>query len=218
MTIYLYVKQHSKTGLKYFGRTISKYPYRYKGSGKYWKNHLKQHGNDIKTLELWEFEDQESATKFALKFSSDNNIVESNDWANLSIEDGKYGGETGHSGKPLSQEHRNAISKGLRKSGRTMSDEHKVIISQTHKNKTLSEQTKQKLREHNLGKKWSDEKRKAFSEKRKGGIMIRQVYVCPHCNKSGKGPNMKRYHFDNCKLTKKNPLDYSLYVQRLEYS
>lgn len=26
--------------------------------------------------------------------------------------------------------------------------------------------------------------------------------TCPHCNKIGKGPNMKRYHFDNCKLIK----------------
>lgn len=24
-------------------------------------------------------------------------------------------------------------------------------------------------------------------------------YVCPYCGKEGKGPNMKRYHFDNCK-------------------
>jgi hypothetical protein len=24
-------------------------------------------------------------------------------------------------------------------------------------------------------------------------------YTCPHCSKVGKGPNMKRYHFDNCK-------------------
>ena len=25
------------------------------------------------------------------------------------------------------------------------------------------------------------------------------VVICTHCNLSGKGPNMKRYHFDNCK-------------------
>ena len=43
MTIYLYVKQHSVTGLKYFGRTECKNPFRYKGSGSYWKKHLKKH-------------------------------------------------------------------------------------------------------------------------------------------------------------------------------
>lgn len=25
-------------------------------------------------------------------------------------------------------------------------------------------------------------------------------YICPYCNKIGKGPNMKRYHFNKCKL------------------
>lgn len=25
-------------------------------------------------------------------------------------------------------------------------------------------------------------------------------YTCPHCNYTGRGGNMKRYHFDNCKL------------------
>jgi len=27
-------------------------------------------------------------------------------------------------------------------------------------------------------------------------------YTCPHCQKVGKGPNMKRYHFDNCKTVR----------------
>lgn len=27
-----------------------------------------------------------------------------------------------------------------------------------------------------------------------------QEHVCPYCNKIGKGPQMFRYHFDNCKL------------------
>ena len=25
-------------------------------------------------------------------------------------------------------------------------------------------------------------------------------YICPHSNKMGKGPNMKRYHFNKCEL------------------
>jgi len=31
------------------------------------------------------------------------------------------------------------------------------------------------------------------------GEQNRIEYVCPHCNKIGKGPGMQRYHFDNCK-------------------
>ena len=29
-------------------------------------------------------------------------------------------------------------------------------------------------------------------------------YTCPHCNKIGKGPGMKRYHFGNCKILTKD--------------
>ncbi len=30
----------------------------------------------------------------------------------------------------------------------------------------------------------------------------RQVVVCPHCSVEGGGGNMRRYHFDNCKVKK----------------
>ena len=54
MTIYLYVKQHSITGLKYFGKTTKIDPFLYKGSGKYWQRHIKKYGkNFIETLEVW---------------------------------------------------------------------------------------------------------------------------------------------------------------------
>ena len=87
--IYLYVKQHSITGLKYFGKTISKDPFKYPGSGTRWSNHLNKHGREhIKTLEIWGFDNQELCTDFALKFSKDNNIVESDEWANLIPENG----------------------------------------------------------------------------------------------------------------------------------
>ena len=47
MPIYtLYVKTHNKTGLKYLGRTTQD-PYKYKGSGTYWRSHLKKHGNRV---------------------------------------------------------------------------------------------------------------------------------------------------------------------------
>jgi hypothetical protein len=39
---FLYIKTHSVTGLKYFGKT-TKDPFRYKGSGVYWVRHLKVH-------------------------------------------------------------------------------------------------------------------------------------------------------------------------------
>lgn len=92
MIIYLYIKQHSITGLKYFGKTISNNPFKYPGSGVHWNRHINKHGKEyIKTLEIFGFDNQESATNFALKFSADNNIVESLEWANKVPENALHG-------------------------------------------------------------------------------------------------------------------------------
>jgi hypothetical protein len=98
MKIYLYVKQHKITGLKYFGMTVTKDPYVYLGSGKYWRRHLKTHGKDIDTINVWEFTDPELCEEFALDFSEKNNIVESKEWANLRPENGKDGKAPGSPG------------------------------------------------------------------------------------------------------------------------
>jgi len=98
MKIYLYVKQHKITKLKYFGMTATKDPYVYLGSGKHWRRHLKVHGKDIDTLEVWEFTNIDECEKFALDFSKKNNIVESKDWANLRPENGRDGRAPGSPG------------------------------------------------------------------------------------------------------------------------
>lgn len=101
MIIYLYVKQHTVTKLKYFGVTRKPNPFTYRGSGRYWQRHISKHGaNFIKTLEVWGFDDPELCREFAVKFSLENNIVESDEWANLVIEDTivRYsGGSAAHS-------------------------------------------------------------------------------------------------------------------------
>lgn len=92
MIIYLYIKQHSITGLKYFGKTTQKDPFKYPGSGLHWKRHYQKHGKQhIKTLEVWGFDDLDLCSEFAIKFSKENNIVVSSDWANLLEENGKDG-------------------------------------------------------------------------------------------------------------------------------
>jgi hypothetical protein len=48
MIYYLYIKTHCDTGLKYLGQTKLN-PLEYKGSGKYWKNHIRKHGNKVST-------------------------------------------------------------------------------------------------------------------------------------------------------------------------
>lgn len=90
---YLYIKQHSITGLKYFGKTTLDDPYSYFGSGKYWKHHIKKHGKEyIKTLWCLKFYNEEHIKEFALDFSERNNIVESDEWANIVPENGLDGG------------------------------------------------------------------------------------------------------------------------------
>lgn len=90
---YLYIKQHSLTGLKYFGKTTEKDPISYLGSGKYWKNHIKQHGkNYVDTIWLQLFTDEKELIEYASNFSKENDIVNSKEWANLKEENGLDGG------------------------------------------------------------------------------------------------------------------------------
>lgn len=90
--IYLYVKQHEITGLKYFGKTMKRDPFKYLGSGEHWVRHIRKHGKEhVRTLEIWGFDDQELCTLFALAFSEQYNIVKSKEWANLRPENGLDG-------------------------------------------------------------------------------------------------------------------------------
>lgn len=92
---YLYIKQHFITKKKYFGKTTEKDPIKYKGSGVYWKKHIKKHGNQfVETIWVSDLYFDTSIREPALHFSCENNIDESNDWANLIPEDGLNGGST----------------------------------------------------------------------------------------------------------------------------
>ena len=90
ITIYLYHKQHNVTRMNYFGKTIQmnkrKNPWSYSGSGKHWSYHLKKHGRNVTTINVWGFDTQEQATEFAIWFSKTYDIVNSKQWANEVIE------------------------------------------------------------------------------------------------------------------------------------
>ncbi len=94
MKYYLYIKT-SPLGLKYLGKT-TKNPFKYNGSGKLWKRHLKKHNFksiDIKTEIILETDDEKILIEKGIEFSLKYNVVESKDWANLRIENGD-GGDT----------------------------------------------------------------------------------------------------------------------------
>lgn len=91
----LMIKTHIKTKLKYlcYTRSEGKEYDNYKGSGVYWKKHLKKHGTDITTEIIFESEDFDVFKTEAIKKSIQLDIVNSVEWANLKIEEGD-GGDT----------------------------------------------------------------------------------------------------------------------------
>ena len=193
MTIYkptwLYIKQHNLTGLKYFGKTTQKDPIKYKGSGVVWTRHLKKYGNNVTTIWCQLFDDQQLLTEYALKFSIGNSIVESNEWANLKLEDGLMGGRYSNH-----------------------SEETKRRMSDARKKQVFTEETKRKIAQSRKGqpsatkgmkfpnrKRISEESCKKISDAKKG--IPKPKYQCPHCNREIAGAsNAKRWHFDRCQM------------------
>lgn len=79
----------------------------------------------------------------------------------------------------MSQETKNKI--GVAHKGRVFSLETIAKMSLAHKN--ISDETRMKMRQSHLG-------------------IAQSKVICPHCTKIGGVTNMKRWHFDNCKLKK----------------
>ena len=94
MTIYLYVKTHRKTGLKYLGKTTSTDPHAYHGSGGLWKAHLKEHGADYDTKIIQECQTNQELSKWGRYYSNLWNVVEDSGWANQIPETGGGGNHT----------------------------------------------------------------------------------------------------------------------------
>jgi hypothetical protein len=96
MTIYLMVKTHRKTGLKYLCKTIRN-PLTYKGSGVDWKRHLKEYGIDHNTEIIRECASQKELYYWGSYYSKLWNVVGAMDdfgnkiWANRIPETGGGG-------------------------------------------------------------------------------------------------------------------------------
>jgi hypothetical protein len=88
-------------------------------------------------------------------------------------------------GKKLSEEHKQKIK--LKQSGRKFSEEHKNNISKSLKGRKITWDLKANTTEL---KKRKSEKMKSISKPK---------IVCPNCGKVGGLPQMKQWHFDNCK-------------------
>lgn len=91
--IHLYLKTHNVTGLKYLGKTSSSNPRSYRGSGKYWRNHINKHGYDVTTEILASSTHSDEIRRLGLEFSKNFDVVASNEFANLKPESGDGGWE-----------------------------------------------------------------------------------------------------------------------------
>lgn len=180
--IYLYIKTHNVTGLKYLGKTTQD-PYKYKGSGKRWLNHIKKHGNNVTTEIVGQFDTIEELRSISISLSEKYNIVHSNEWANLRPESGDGGntsqyidysqlnrgkGQTYEQryGKQKASELKQLRSENLikKRKGKTYEQifgvekakELKKIRSQHQAKirigKTLSQETKNKIRQKSIGR------------------------------------------------------------------
>lgn len=184
--IYLYVKTHNKTGLKYLGKTVQD-PYKYKGSGKRWINHLKIHGNDVTTEILLATESVDELRETGKYFSKIFTVKSSSNWANIKDEEGDGGDYWSNLERPA---------------------ETKRKISDSLTGQIKSDETKRKIKES--VKRWYENnaavghgRREGFThseETKKKMRKPRKELVCPHCNKTGRGSAMKQWHFDKCKM------------------
>lgn len=203
---YLYLKTHNITGMKYLGYTKNN-PEKYKGSGLYWKKHIKQYGYDVTTDILFESENIEDISKEGIRFSKIWNIVENSEFANLCEEDGNklYGNANiNFRGHPQSEETRNKISKNNARA-------HEGKIGRKHPafGHKVTEKTLENVKfmiEKNLnegpwnkgktGFKHSDETKDKMSKS--ASRNSKEIVECPYCKKKGGKPAMIRFHFSNC--------------------
>lgn len=140
--IYLYVKTHNKTGLKYLGKTAQD-PNIYRGSGKRWKNHIQKHGYDVRTEIIFTSESKEDITEKGIYYSNLWDVVNSNEWANIREETGDGGDTSQFIDYNKIPTHENFINAGKR--------------------------DKRGENNPNYGNKWSEEQKQALSSKLSDG-------------------------------------------------
>ena len=123
---YLMIKTHNKTNLKYLCKkstTKRETCYSYKGSGSYWKKHLKIHGSDISTEIIEECSTKSELIERGIYWSNKLNVVTSDEWANLIPERGD-GGPT-MLGRKITPEQKKRQCESLQKFWQNASNEYK---------------------------------------------------------------------------------------------
>lgn len=161
MTIYLYKKTHNKTGMQYLGKTKQD-PFKYKGSGLVWQEHINEHGTDISTEILRECSSPEELSHWGRYYSKLWNVVESSEWANKIPETGGGGG--GVPGVPLSEETKEKIRKNKPDQsgdkngmfGKTHSKEAKIKCGGSNRGKDIKTTQGKENIKNSIKNQWKD--------------------------------------------------------------
>lgn len=201
----------------------------YFSSSKFMKRIISEEGVDNFHFEIRKiFQNAIEAISWETKFLTRVDAARSNKWFNKHNNQGtpKFVNVGGYKlserakqnmRKPKSPEHKAKLKAHL--------DVKRVIPKWTDEKKTALSTKMSGERNHNFGR--SDHpgaiKFQEIAKRRKGKTMEElygadraadiisrskvnqpasralRVVICPHCNKEGKGGNMSRYHFDNCK-------------------
>lgn len=170
----LYIKQHSKTGLLYFGKTCKHDPYEYLGSGRHWMKHITTHGRKF-VITLWvsdTFMDKNDLIEFAEFFSDFFDIVKNRKWSNQRPENGIDGAPFGNE---VTVETREKISKT-----NTILFNDPDWKNKNQKSRKQQGITMSKIRNSN---EWQ----------------LKQYKECPQCGKTFDPANYKRWHDNKCK-------------------
>jgi hypothetical protein len=102
-------------------------------------------------------------------------------------------------GKVMTEETKEKISQSLK--GKKKPKEHGKKIAEYNRTRIFTEEHRQNISNSLKGSKLSDETKRKMSESKTGYKYPPQEQLeCPYCKKTGGKVNMKRYHFENCKL------------------
>ena len=202
--MYIYKIINKFTGKIYIGQKSNQSPEKsksYYGSGKYIKRAIKKYGKNNFIKEI-----VEECTSQSQLNAREQYWIEKLDSVNPDIGYNLQYGGLGGKHTIQSKKIMSVLQQGSNNNfyGKNHTKESKKLMSISklgNKNpmygKHLSDETKLKLSNAFKGRTDSKEtkaKKKEAAAKRK----YREV-ICTHCSKKGRGPNMTRYHFDNCK-------------------
>jgi hypothetical protein len=210
----LYIKQHTITGLRYFGKSIKYDIDEYHGSGTYWKRHINKHGKDhiiTEWMSDW-FHNEKEIKEFALAFSEIFDIVNSKEWTNLKEENGMEGGSMG-SIIALEAARKRAVTtsdpKWKESTGKEMAKKQARKISETMNDPRWKESTgKNQIKKHSEtmnSSQWRESIGKEMARKNsetKNNPIWKALHTktCEHCHKITSSANYSRWHGIRCKI------------------